>query len=49
MIMVIRITNEYLMAHLQVNAHLKGSRLGHDVYREQCICYGLAEQQWDMT
>lgn len=48
MIMVIRITNEYLMAHLQVNAHLKGSRLGPDVYREQCICCGvLTERQRD--
>jgi hypothetical protein len=45
MIMVIGITNEYLMAHLQVNAHLKGSRLGPDAYREQCICCGATEQE----
>jgi len=45
--MVIGIANEYLMAHLQVNAHLKGSRLGPDLYREQGICCGLTEQERD--
>jgi hypothetical protein len=45
MIMLIGITNEYLMAHLQVNAHLKGSRLDGDVYRDRCSCHGLTCQR----